>query len=107
MSNCSTKLMYKKLNTMNIKNTNEFDLDEINDFDSGNDFEKIIINENDEIKKILEFLQNLDETIFCGITGSGSCCFAAFDNYEIANNSLSLFKEAYPKLWSLVAENNC
>ena len=57
MSNCSTKLMYKKLNTMNIKNNNEFDLDEINDFDSGNDFEKIIINENDEIKKILEFLQ--------------------------------------------------
>ena len=79
----------------------------INDYDSGNDFEKIIIKENNEIKNILKFLQNLDKKIFSGITGSGSCCFAAFDSYEIANNSLNLFKQSYPNLWSLVAENNC
>ena len=106
VSNCSTELMYKKFNTTNLIKNNEYDSDTINDYDSGNDFEKIIIKENNEIKYILKFLQNLDKIIFSGITGSGSCCFAAFDSYEIANNSLNLFKQSYPNLWSLVAENN-
>jgi len=107
VSNCSTELMYKKLNIKNLIKNNEYDSDTINEYDSGNDFEKIIIKENNEIKYILKFLQNLDKTIFSGITGSGSCCFAAFDSYEMANNSLNLFKQSYPNLWSLVAENNC
>ena len=38
VSNCSTELMYKKLNTTNLIKKNEYDSNAINDYDSGNDF---------------------------------------------------------------------
>ena len=104
--NCPTELMYSKLSIKNFSYKNEYDLDEINEHDSGNDFEKIIINESVEVEIISKFLKNLDNAIFTGITGSGSCCFAAFENFKIAESSQKLFRESFPNLWSFVAENN-
>ena len=40
------------------------------------------------------------------MTGSGSCCFAAFKKIKYANKSQIKLKEVFPKLWSFVGENN-
>ena len=40
------------------------------------------------------------------MTGSGSCCFATFEQSEYAKNVQIKLKNNFPKLWSFVGENN-
>ena len=51
-------------------------------------------------------LDNLNETIFSRMTGSGSCCYAAFETKKLANEAQVNFQSAYPELWTFVGENN-
>ena len=74
--------------------------------DHGNDFENIAIKENEEINQILKYLSSSEKCIFSQMTGSGSCCFAAYEKQEYANKAQINFKENFPKLWSFVGENN-
>ena len=76
--NNSTKYMYSKLGLKLDSTSISKDDFQINDEDSGNDFEKILI-ENIKFKQIMEFLDNLEMSIFARMTGTGSCCFAVFD----------------------------
>ena len=104
----STEDMYKKIQKNFLKNDKPFKQhnDLINDYDNGNDFEKIIINEKNEIKKLLNFLSNIEECIFARMTGTGSCCFAVFEKLDIAHKAQQIFRKKFPKLWSFVGENN-
>lgn len=106
--NNSTKEMYLKLGRKDLINDekNFIDESEINDEDQGNDFEKIIFKENKEFKEIFEFLENLSNSIFSRITGTGSCCFVAFDQKKYALDAKQKFDFAYPNLWSTLVENN-
>ena len=104
--NFSTTLMYKKITKDHIDYKCENDLNEINKFDEGNDFEKIILKENKKIINIFNFLKHLDGVIFSRITGSGSCCYATFDNKESAITAKKFFNIKYPNLWTFIAENN-
>tara|TARA_B100001250_G_scaffold9981_1_gene8705 strand:+ start:1332 stop:2162 length:831 start_codon:yes stop_codon:yes gene_type:complete len=104
--NCSTKEMY---NTINIDKLNfdlNFDTDQINEADSGNDFEIILENKFKEIKNLLKFMRSLPNCIFSRLTGTGSCIFSAFESKKHADASLMIFKKRFPLLWSAVAENN-
>ena len=106
--NISTEQMYKKISKKitNVNNNNIIKENFIIDNDFGNDFESIAIKENNEIDNLLKFLSNRKGCIFARITGSGSCCFAAFNKIKYANESQIKLKYNFPKLWSFVGENN-
>ena len=103
---CSTKDMYNQINI----NTNQFDtshdIDEITEFDTGNDFEIIADSKYLEISSLLKFMRSLPDIIFSRLTGSGSCIYSAFENKDSAERASLIFKERYPNLWSSVVENN-
>ena len=104
--NCSTSEMYQQLNSKYFNYMVEYDLDNINEYDVGNDFEEIAIRNNKEIMNILTFLRDLSGAVFSRMTGSGSCCFAVFENLESAIKAQKRFKSSFPKLWNFVAQNN-
>ena len=57
--------MYKKISSINLQlYTNVENENEINEDDIGNDFEKILRNNFRVVQEILDFLDNLNETIF-------------------------------------------
>ena len=105
-SNCSTKEMYNLIKANDLDYNIENDYEEINEFDIGNDFEKIITRINEEVAKILNFLKDLECVIFSRMTGTGSCCYAAFDKKKDAENAQKIFVKKYPLLWTLITENN-
>ena len=103
----STKKMYDKI-SVNLQDDNisNHSKNILNDDDHGNDFENIAIKENEEINQILKYLSSSEKCIFSQMTGSGSCCFAAYEKKEYANKAEISFNENFPKLWSFVGENN-
>lgn len=104
----STKEMYDKISN-NLFKDNKKNLPKnilYNYREYRNDFEKIAIEENREISKLLMFLSNTENSLFSRMTGSGSSCFAVFDKFENANKAQVLFKKKYKNLWSFVAQNN-
>ena len=105
-SNCSTKEIYNLIKNRDLDYNVENDYEEINEFDIGNDFEKIIIRINEEVTKILNFLKNLECVIFSRMTGTGSCCYAAFEKKKDAENAQKIFVKKYPLLWTLIVQNN-
>ena len=106
--NNSTKKMYEKLKIKNQFSGDKFFTDNtgINEEDVENDFERIVINENPEYKKIIDYITSFDQVIFSRMTGSGSCYYAVFNKKNYALNAMSLFKLKFPELWTYVCENN-
>ena len=104
--NCSTKEIYNEINLDKLNFDLNFDTDEINEADSGNDFEIILEKKFKEINNLLKFMRSLPNCIFSKLTGTGSCIFSAFESKKHADESLIIFKEKFPLLWSKVAENN-
>ena len=104
--NCSTKEMYNEINLDKLNFDLNFDTDEINEADSGNDFEIILENKFKEINNLLKFMRSLPNVIFARLTGTGSCIFSAFESKKHADDSQIIFKERFPLLWSKVVENN-
>ena len=76
---CSTKKMYETFEPSDFDYNPEFDLEEINDQDSGNDFEKILRKNEPEFKLMIDYLDTFDGSIFSRLTGSGSCIFSVFE----------------------------
>ena len=105
-SNCSTKEMYNLIKSNDLDYNIANDYEEINEFDIGNDFEKIITRTNEEITQILNFFKDLEYVIFSRMTGTGSCCYAAFDKKKDAENAQKKFVKKFPLLWTLITENN-
>ena len=104
--NLSTSKMFSQIDYNFLINKSEFDADEINELDTGNDFEKIAKDKFPEIKTLIEFLGLLEDQVFTRLTGSGSCIFTAFENKISANNALENFNKFFPNTWSVVVENN-
>ena len=103
---CSTKHMYKSFNPSDFNYKIEFDLEEINDQDSGNDFEKILKKNEPEFNSIMDYLNTLEGNLFSRLTGSGSCIFSVFEKKEEADKAQLKFSADFPNLWSSVAQNN-
>ena len=106
MQNCPTKEMYNQIKIDKINFANINDINTITEYDYGNDFESIIDNKYVEISSLLKFMRSFPDVIFSRLTGSGSCIYSAFEKKESAEKALLTFKERFPKLWSLVVENN-
>ena len=105
-SNCSTKEIYNLIKNRDLDYNVENDYEEINEFDIGNDFEKFIIKINEEVTQILNFFKDLEYVIFSRMTGTGSCCYAAFNKKNEAENAQKIFVKKFPLLWTLITENN-
>ncbi len=103
---CSTKKMYESLKQSDLNFNMDFDLEEINDRDSGNDFEKLLEKTEPEFLDLMNYLNNLDEVMFSRLTGSGSCIFSVFQKKEEAEKAQVRFSRDFPNLWSFVAQNN-
>tara|TARA_Y100001970_G_C14157557_1_gene816479 strand:- start:638 stop:1474 length:837 start_codon:yes stop_codon:yes gene_type:complete len=101
-----TKKMYSLININKLNYKIELDNEEINEFDKGNDFEEIAKTQNKDIISIFKFLKNLNNLVFYSLTGSGSCCYAAFKKKQHAIDAQIKFKTKFPYLWSSMAENN-
>ena len=104
----STKDMYDKLD-LKLKFSNNpeiLDKTEIDEDDIGNDFEKIIFDNNNKYNEIIEFINNTHKVIFSRITGSGSCYYAVYDDKINALNAQKIFNKKFPSLWTVVSENN-
>ena len=52
-----------------------------------NDLQQIVEEENQSVKDALSILNSIDDTLAVSMTGSGSTCFAIFNNIETAKNS--------------------
>ena len=103
----STKKMYDKISrSLQEDETANHSRNILNDDSYGNDFKNIAIKENEEINQILKYLSSSEKCIISQMTGSGSCCFAAYEKKEYANKAQINFKKYFPKLWSFVGENN-
>ena len=98
--NFSTKHMYNKIIEHRKKNPKKFIID-----NNGNDFEKVLRLEYDEIDKLLNFLSNTDHNVFSKMTGSGSCCYAVFKNHEYSKKALLKASLAFPHYWSFLGNN--
>ena len=103
---CSTKEMYESYKSSYFDYNTEFDLEEINDQDSGNDFEKILKKNEPEFLSIINFLEDFDDVIFSRLTGSGSCIYSVFEKKEHAINAQKKFQQSFSNLWTHLSENN-
>ena len=103
---CSTKEMYESFKSDDLKYKKELDLEEINDDDNGNDFEKILNKNQPEFKSLITYLENLEGSIFSRVTGSGSCLFSVFEKKEHAEHAKKIISNDYSHLWFETAENN-
>ena len=106
MQNCSTEEMYNQININNIKFDTNYDVDEITEFDTGNDFEIIADSKYSEISSLLKFMRSYPDVIFSRLTGSGSCIYSAFEKKDSAERALLFFKERFPDHWCSIVENN-
>ena len=98
--------MYNSFQSSDFDYNNDFDLEEINDQDSGNDFEKILKKNEPEFLSIINFLDDIDDVIFSRLTGSGSCIYSVFEKKEHAINAQKKFQQTFSNLWTYVTENN-
>ena len=103
---CSTRKMYDSFKPSDFDYNTEFDLEEINDQDSGNDFEKILKKKEPEFLSIKDFLEDFDDVIFSRLTGSGSCIYSVFEKKDYAVNVQKKFIQKFSNLWTYVTENN-
>ena len=103
---CSTKKMYDSFQPSDFDYNTDFDLEEINDQDSGNDFEKILKKNEPEFLSIIDFLEDFDDVIFSRLTGSGSCIYSVFEKKEHAENAQKKFQQSFSNLWTHLSENN-
>ena len=108
--NISTTDMYKKVKDY-IKFNNNYvqqvkNLKTLHRDDNCNDFEKIIKIEYSDIIQILDFLSRLNKNSFSRISGSGSCCYAAFKTRELANKAFDITAKKFNNYWVHLAENN-
>ena len=103
---CSTKKMYDSFRTVDFNYNTDFDLEEINDQDSGNDFENILKKNEPEFLSIINILEDFEDVVFSRLTGSGSCIYSVFEKKEHAVNAQKNFQQSFSNLWTYVSENN-
>ncbi len=104
--NCSTIKMYQNINLNDLEYTEEMDLHEINDRDAGNDFENVLMKLEPKFIDLFNFMQELDDSIFTRLSGSGSCIYSAFENIYQCEKANENLKIKFPNLWSACAQNN-
>ena len=104
----STTKMYNKIKKYIKFNyeKNIYNLKTIHEKDFGNDFEKIVENEHEEVANLLNYLSNLKYCIFARMSGSGSCCYVVFNKKDLAKKAYQIISKKFKNYWVFLAENN-
>ncbi len=99
----STEKVYK--NNSQFDNENQIAFDKENyDFDeimqlSSNSLQAAAIGLCPDIKYIIDRLTSMKGSLYSRMTGSGSCCFAVFDEKDLAQEATNTLKRHYPDWW--------
>jgi 4-diphosphocytidyl-2-C-methyl-D-erythritol kinase len=101
---CLTKEIYSKVRKFNkpkLNNPNKkmFDLNYLKKMD--NSLEPIAFSKYNKLKKIKLFLENLADTCFVRMTGSGSALIAYFHSKERCDNAKKQFNKEYKNYWCI------
>ncbi len=103
---CSTKNIYngvKNFKKSRIKiNSKVFKIYSLQN--AQNDLEKPAFKIYPILRKLKEFLSNIDEVKFVRMTGSGSTIVAYFSNKKSAINALKLTKRKFKNYWSILSK---
>ena len=104
---CSTKEIYsrvKKFNKIELINPNKkmFDLNFLKKM--SNSLESIIFSKHPKLKSIKMYLENLPETVFVRVTGSGSALVAYFNSKKRCDNAKKKFKKIYRNYWCMASK---
>ena len=70
-----------------------------------NDLQQTAVKIKPLLKDLLSDLSSLENRIFASMSGSGSCCYAAFKNFKDAKKSLKTIKSIYPDYWISLVNN--
>jgi 4-diphosphocytidyl-2-C-methyl-D-erythritol kinase len=107
----STKEVYSKVKRFNLplkidpskinskKEYNKFLINETNDL------QKIVEKKHKKIKIILNLIRFQKNCLFSRMTGSGSVCYGAFQNRVSANLAMKVIKKKFPDYWCVLTKS--
>ena len=107
----STKNVYSKVKKFNsplkidlskIYSKNKYSKFLINEV---NDLQKIVEKKHKNIQNILRFIKFQKNCILSRMTGSGSVCFGIFFNRKSANLAVKVLKKKFPKYWCVLTKS--
>ena len=76
----------------------DYDFDEIMQL-SSNSLQAAAIGLCPDIKYIIDKLTSMKGSLYSRMTGSGSCCFAVFDEKDLAQEATNTLKSHHPDWW--------
>ena len=104
---CSTKEIYskvKKFNKPQIRKPlkNMFDFDYLKK--KNNSLEQIALSKYPKLRSIKSYLENLPNSVFVRMTGSGSALVAYFQSKNRCLNAKKLFNKKYKNYWCIASK---
>jgi len=104
---CSTKYIYSKVKSFssaqfNFPKKHMLNKDYLKNLD--NDLEVIAFKKYPEIKNIKLFLENIPNTIFVRMSGSGSSIVSYFHSKRACSNALKQFKRKFNTYWCITSK---
>ena len=99
----STEKVYRNNSQFDTENQIALDKEDY-DFDnimqlSSNSLQAAAIGLCPDIKYIIDKLASMKGSLYSRMTGSGSCCFAVFDEKDLAQEAANSLKRHYPDWW--------
>ena len=70
-----------------------------------NDLQKIVEKKHKKIQSILNLIKIQKNCLFSRMTGSGSVCFGAFTNRKSASLATKVLKKKFPNYWSALTKS--
>jgi 4-diphosphocytidyl-2-C-methyl-D-erythritol kinase len=107
---CSTKDIYSKIKTINTPSRIRYEklIIKKNFFKlikkDTNDLQKVVENKFSAIKNILNFTSYLKGCILSRMSGSGSVCYAIFNQKKLARAAMIRVKRKYPNFWCVTSK---
>jgi 4-diphosphocytidyl-2-C-methyl-D-erythritol kinase len=104
---CSTRDIYLKVRKLdkpkfNHPNKMMFNLDYLKKM--SNSLEPIAMSKYPKLRKIKFFLENLSQSVFVRMTGSGSALVAYFQSKERCDNAKKQFNKKYKNYWCIASK---
>ena len=99
----STEIVYKKNTKFDTENDialekEDYDFDKIMKLTS-NSLQMAAIGLCPDIKYIIDKLTSMKGSLYSRMTGSGSCCFAVFNEKDLAKDASNTLKSHHPDWW--------
>ena len=104
---CSTKEIYSKVKKFNKPQItkplkNMFDFDYLKK--KNNSLEQIALSKYPKLRSIKSYLENLPNSVFVRMTGSGSALVAYFQSKNRCLNAKKLFNKKYKNYWCIASK---